>query len=80
MPEIKIQEAIALLEKPVFITSSKAEFPYVSELASGIDQNYVSLFEPKQGAGERGTGSFSVDYEYNTEYWLALLLFFKDLM
>jgi pimeloyl-ACP methyl ester carboxylesterase len=80
MPEVKIQEVIAPLEKPVFITSSKAEFPYVSELASGIDQNYVSLFEPKQGAGERGTGSFSVDYEYNTEYWLALILFFKDLM
>jgi pimeloyl-ACP methyl ester carboxylesterase len=80
MPEIKIQEVIAPLEIPVFITSSKAEFPYVSELASGIDQNYVSLFEPKQGAGERGTGSFSVDYEYNTEYWLALILFFKDLM
>jgi len=80
LPEIKIQEAIASLEKPVFITSSKAEFPYVSELASGIDPNYVSLFEPQQGAGERGTGSFSVDYEYNTEYWLALILFFKDLM
>ncbi len=80
MPEIKIQDAIAALEKPVFITSSKAEFPYVSELASGIDQDYVSLFEPKQGSGERGTGSFSVDYEYNTEYWLALILFFKDLM
>lgn len=80
LPETKIQEEIAPLEKPVFITSSKAEFPYVSELASGIDPNYVFLFEPKQGAGERGTGSFSVDYEYNTEYWIALILFFKDLM
>jgi pimeloyl-ACP methyl ester carboxylesterase len=80
MPEIKIQETISALEKPVFITSSKAEFPYVSELASGINKEYVSLFEPKQGAGKRGTRSFSVDYEYNTEYWIALILFFKDLM
>jgi len=80
MPELKIQETISALEKPVFITSSKAEFPYVSELASGIDKDYISLFEPKQGAGKRGTGSFSVDYEYNTEYWIALILFFKDLM
>ena len=80
MPEIKIQDIISPLEKPVFITSSKAEFPYVSELASGINKDYVSLFEPKQGEGERGTGSFSVDYEYNTEYWIALILFFKDLM
>ncbi|MEA3463207.1 MAG: dienelactone hydrolase family protein [Bacteroidota bacterium] len=80
MPEIKIQEAISPLKKPVFITSSKAEFPYVSELASGIEKEYITLFEPKQGAGDRGTRSFSVDYEYNSEYWFALMLFFKDLM
>jgi len=55
MPEIKIQDAISNLKKPVFISSSKAEFPYVSELASGIDKEYVSLFEPKQGAGDRGS-------------------------
>lgn len=80
MPEIKIQEAISALQKPVFITSSKAEYPYVSELASGMEQKYVTLFEPKQGAGDRGSRSFSVDYEYNSEYWFALMLFFKDLM
>jgi len=80
MPEIKIQDAIADLGKPVFIGSSKAEFPYVSELASGMDPEYVTLFEPKQGAGERGTRSLSTDYEYNNEYWIALMLFFKDLI
>ena len=80
MPEIKIQEVISPLEKPVFITSSKAELPYVSELASGMDKDYVTLFEPKQGAGDRGTRSFSADYSNNNEYWIALMLFFKDLM
>lgn len=80
MPEIKIQDAISNLEKPVFISSSKAEFPYVSELASGIDKKYVTLFEPKQGVGDRGTRSLAVEYEYNNEYWIALMLFFKDLM
>ena len=80
LPEIKIQDAISDLKKPVFIACSKAEFPYVSELASGIAQEYVTLFEPNQGAGERGTGSFSVDYDYNTEYWIALILFLKELM
>ena len=80
LPEIKIQDAISSLEKPVFITSSKPELPYVSELASGINRDYVTLFEPTQGNGERGTGSFSADYENNTEYWIALILFFKNLM
>jgi len=80
IPEIKIQDAIGNLKKPVFISSSKAEFPYVSELASGIDKAYVTLFEPKEGAGDRGTRSLSSDYEYNNEYWIALMLFFKDLI
>jgi pimeloyl-ACP methyl ester carboxylesterase len=80
MPEIKIQEAVTSLKKPVFIASSKAEFPYVSELVSGIERDYVSFFEPSRGAGDRGTRSFSEDYEFNDEYWFALMLFFKDLI
>ena len=80
MPEVKIQDVISDLKKPVFITSSKAELPYVSQLASGIEQDYVTLFEPKQGDGDRGTRSFSAAYEFNNEYWIALMLFFKDLM
>ena len=80
LPDLKIQDAISDLRKPVFITCSKAEYPYVSELASGMDQEYVTLFEPKQGTGERGTASFSVDYDDNTEYWIALILFLKELM
>lgn len=80
MPGIKIQDTAADLKKPVFITSSKSEFPYVSELASGIDKEYLTLFEPKQGEGKRGTASFSTTYDQNTEYWIALILFFKDLM
>lgn len=80
MPEIKIQDAIASIKKPVFIASSKAEFPYVSELVSGIDREYVSIFEPSLGAGDRGTRSLSEEYEFNDEYWFALMLFFKDLI
>jgi dienelactone hydrolase len=80
IPEIKIQNIIASLQKPVFISSSKDEFPYVSILASGIDEHYITLFEPKQGPGDRGTASLSLDYEQNTEYWIALIRFFKDLI
>lgn len=80
LPEIKIQDTIAHLKKPVFISSSRAEFPYVSELASGIEKDYITLFEPKLGEGDRGTASLSANYKQNNEYWIALILFFKDLM
>jgi pimeloyl-ACP methyl ester carboxylesterase len=80
MPELKIQDVISSLKKPVFITSSKAEFPYVSELASGMEKQFVTLFEPNRGPGDRGTRSLLSDYKFNDEYWFALMLFFKDLM
>jgi len=80
MPALKIQHSIEGLKKPVFITASKTEIPYISELASGVGDDYLTLFEPKRGEGNRGTESLSEKYEYNTEYWVALILFFRDLM
>ena len=40
----------------------------------------LTLFEPKLGEGGRGTVSLTAENEHNSEYWLALLLFFKDLV
>ena len=80
LPGLKIQDTIGGLSKPVFITASKSEIPYVSELASGMDQEFLTLFEPQQGEGQRGTESLSETYDNNTEYWVALILFFRDLM
>ena len=79
-PEINLQDTISNLRKPVFVTSSRSEFPYVSELISQVDEEYTTLFEPQLGEGGRGSASLTTENKYNSEYWLALLLFFKDLM
>ena len=80
LPGISIQDTIRNLNKPAFITSSKAEFPYVTELASDVDEQYITLFEPEIGQGGRGTRSLTDENRENSEYWLALMLFFKDLL
>lgn len=80
LPGINIQDTIRDLRKPVLITSSKTEFPYVTALASQVDENYLTLFEPQLGQGGRGTRSLTEENQENSEYWLALLLFFKDLL
>lgn len=80
LPALKIQDTITGLKKPVFITASKSEIPYVTELASGLEEDYLTLFEPKQGEGHRGSESLSEYYDDNTEYWVALILFFRDLI
>jgi pimeloyl-ACP methyl ester carboxylesterase len=80
MPEISIQDTITNLKKPTFVSSGLSEIPYVKELISGMDENFVTLFEPKLGEGEQGIEALNISTENNSEYWLALLLFFKDLV
>ncbi len=80
VPNITIQDTISNLKKPIFISSSLLEFPYVAQLVSGVDEQYVTLFKPKLGDGARGTASLTAENEYSSEYWLALLLFFKELV
>jgi pimeloyl-ACP methyl ester carboxylesterase len=80
LPDINIRDTIAQIRKPVFVTSSLSEFPYVKEVVSKVPEDYLNAFEPKMGEGGRGTVSLSNDTENHSEYWLALLLFFKDLL
>lgn len=80
LPVLNIQELASQLEKPVFITSSKPEFPYASELSSGIPESHLTLFKPELGDGGRGSRALTKENQYSSEYWLALILFFKDLI
>ncbi len=80
LPSFSVHETIAELHKPVFITSSLTEFPYMEKLVSGMDEQNVTLFKPELGEGGRGAASLVSENEHNSEYWLALLLFFKDLI
>jgi pimeloyl-ACP methyl ester carboxylesterase len=80
LPQLSIQDTISGLEKPAFITAARSEIPYVSQLISGIEGSRLTLFEPQLGEGNRGTESLLPGTENNSEYWLALLLFFKDLI
>ena len=79
LPGLDIRESISDLKKPIFVSSSRADIPYMKEIVSGVSEEYVQLFEPQMGEGERGTLSLSNENENSSEYWLDLLLFFKDL-
>lgn len=80
LPGLSISDTISDLQKPVFVTSSLTEYPYMEQLVSGMDGDYVTLFKPELGEGGRGAASLVSENEHNSEYWLALLLFFKDLI
>lgn len=79
LPLVSIQKTISGIQKPILVTSSRMEFPYVEELMSNVDEDYKTIFTPENSEGERGTEALLSDNPSNSEYWLAVLLFFKDL-
>ncbi len=76
--DIKIQEKIKNLDKPVFAASSKRELPYVDTLLRFVPSVNKTIFAPKSG-GEHGSKSLWRSNANNQEYWLALTMFFSKI-
>ncbi|MDF1571560.1 MAG: dienelactone hydrolase family protein [Bacteroidales bacterium] len=77
--EFSVEDTIAGIEKPILVVSSRMEFPYMEQLLSGVDVKYKELFTPDTHEGQRGTGALTAQNPSQSEYWLAILLFFKEL-
>lgn len=75
---LSIAQYIKGLETPTYIGCTQTEYPYVSELASGISaQNFV-LYKPEGGNGVHGVETLWWDSDTREECWLSLLFFLKD--
>jgi len=77
-PFLSIQDTISNIQKPVFVSSTQAEYPYIERMISGIDEEYKTSFKPLEEEGKRGTNALLPENPSNGEYWLAILLFFKE--
>ncbi len=79
LPMLSLQDTISGIQKPLLVTSSRMEFPYVEQLMSNVAEPYKTIFAPENSEGDRGTAALLSDNPSSSEYWLAILLFFKDL-
>lgn len=79
MEFFSLKETIAGIQKPVLVTSSKTELPYIKIMVSEVDDSYLTLFVPEESEGETGINALLSDNKDRAEYWLALMLFFKEL-
>ncbi len=78
-PRVSIQDTINGLSKPVLVTANELEIPYVTELVSEMDQGKVLIFKPDNDPGQRGTKALLPSNDSQGDYWLAILLFVKEL-
>ena len=79
IPAMKIEQEITGMQKPVLLTGTKFEHPYLEQMVSGIGESYKSVFSPMEHEGARSVQAFLPENPSNGEYWLALLLFIKDI-
>ena len=70
-----VQDQVMDIQVPVFIASTNLEFPYVTELSSGIDPAYKTLFTPANNSGSHGAKALWESEEASNDYWLNLLMF-----
>jgi hypothetical protein len=51
----------------------------MEQLLSNVDVSYKVLFIPENHEGHRGTMALTAKNPSQSAYWLAILLFFKEL-
>jgi dienelactone hydrolase len=75
--KLNVKEAIRLIDKPVFVTSSKEESSAVSALMKDVKNK--SQFTPSN-TGDHGSKALWKETNPNYhEYWMALLMFMRGL-
>ena len=75
-----VQNAVRNLEVPVFLASTKREYPYITELCSGISTENKIIFTPSKSQGAHGAKALWDSEVSSSEYWLGLLLFFNRII
>ena len=78
--DLRIEQALDTFPKPLFVTGTETEYPYISQMLQKIStQDNVTFFKPADAPGQHGSRALWEDNPSKDEYWLALLLFFNSL-
>jgi dienelactone hydrolase len=78
-PKLILKNSLNNYDKPIFVTSTAKEKPFVSELVSDIPRELLDFFVPEQGEGIHGSKALWENQPQSKEVWLSLLLFFKKI-
>ena len=76
--KLKLKDAIANLSVPIFITSTKEEATDVAVLISDVKSKTKKQFIPSS-KGVHGSSCLWKNYPDYQDYWLAILIFIKQI-
>ncbi len=78
-PAVSVRDSLTTITVPVLIAGTKQEYPYLTELASKIPPAYLTVFVPSRHDGAHGTASLLSSDPASGDYWLSLLMFFRNI-
>jgi pimeloyl-ACP methyl ester carboxylesterase len=77
--EFKVSELLVDYPKPVFAAGMKREEPYLVELLDLVPEDKKTIFVPETSEGGYGAKALWESNNSSFEYWLGLLVFFKNI-
>lgn len=78
-PPDLVKNAVRNLNVPVFLASTKREYPYITELSSEISIDKKTIFTPSENQGAHGAKALWESEQGSQEYWLGLVMFINRL-
>lgn len=78
-PQMNVGDHLRGIEQQVFVSATQTDYTYLQKMLSGIPADCLTLFKPEKNKGTRGTGALSGNSPASSEYWFALMMFFKKI-
>jgi dienelactone hydrolase len=78
-PEISIKEEIRNFDKPLFVSSSENEYPYIMEMLENIPDNIRTVYRHSGDNNAHGAKILWESNKESKECWLELLMFFRKI-
>lgn len=78
-PGMMVKESLQDFDKKVFVAATRAEYNYIDKMLTEIPESAKTFFTPKNTPGISGAKALWESSAGHAEYWLALLMFFKDI-
>lgn len=77
--ELHIKDKVTGWNKPLFVASTKEEYPYIKDMLSSIPGSLITWFEPSKSNGVHGSRALWQQSEESDDCWMTLLLFMKKM-
>ncbi len=77
-PQLSVRDSLQGYDKLTLVAGAKFEYPYLIEISENIPDDKKTIFVPSQAEGEHGINALSESNPASNDYWLSLLMFFRN--